>query len=99
MKQVLTGEKRLLKKNEVNYIHVPGYEELSASRLWGDLKDDKTFNIYFQDNYANQKAPCRDYFFNMLNTVYPEYLKRSWTTQIRRGTLLMGSNSRSRLSR
>ena len=47
------GEKSLLKKNKVNYIHVPGYDELSASRMWKDLKEDATFNIYFQDNYAN----------------------------------------------
>ena len=37
--------------------------------------NDAFFNIYFQDNYADQKAPNREYFFNILNTVYPEYLK------------------------
>ena len=34
MRQVLINEKRLLKKKEVNYIHVPAFEELSANRLW-----------------------------------------------------------------
>ena len=69
MRQVLVGQKRLLKKSKVNYIHVPAYEELSAKRLWVDLKEDTGFNIYFQDEYANEKAPCREYFFNILNTV------------------------------
>ena len=76
MRQVLIGTKSLKKKSEINYIHVPGYEELSTNRLWKDMKDDKNFNIYFQDEYANQKAPCRNYFFCLLNTVYPEYLKK-----------------------
>jgi hypothetical protein len=75
MRQVLTNEKRLLKKSKVNYIHVPAYEELSAKRMWPDLKGDEQFNVYFQDDYANEKAPCREYFFNILNTIYPEYLE------------------------
>jgi len=65
-----------MKKNQVNYIHVPGYEEISAKRLWPDLQQDEKFNIYFQDEYPNEKAPCREYFFNILNTVYPEYTEK-----------------------
>ena len=47
MRQVLIGDKRLLKKIKVNYIHVPSYEELSAKRLWPDLKGDNQFNVFF----------------------------------------------------
>ena len=69
-------EKRLLKKNEVDYIHVPSYDELSVKKLWLDLKDDGAFNVFFQDKYPDEKGPNREYFFNILNTVYPEYLKQ-----------------------
>ena len=31
---------------------------------------------YFQDVYPNDRYPCRDYFFNILNTTYPEYVKQ-----------------------
>ena len=65
-----------MKKNEVTYIHVPNFDELSAKRLWPDLKEDKKFNIYFNDKYAQEKAPCREYFFNILNSVYPEYVTK-----------------------
>ena len=75
LKQVFTGEKRLLKKKAVDYIHVSHYEELSVKNLWGELKEDKNFNIYFQDVYPNERFPCREYFFNILNTTYPEYVK------------------------
>ena len=64
-----------MKKNAVNYIHVPAYDELGVKNLWKDLKDDKEFNIYFQDEYPNGRYPAREYFYNILNTIYPEYLQ------------------------
>ena len=76
LRQVFTDEKKLMKKNAVNYIHVPAYDELSVKRLWDDLKNDKQFNIYFQDEYPNGRYPAREYFFNILNTVYPDYMKQ-----------------------
>ena len=40
------------------------------------MKEDAAFNVYFQDTYAEEKGPCWEYFFNILNTVYPEYLSK-----------------------
>ena len=76
LKQVLIGDKTLIKKKDVDYIHVSHYEELAVKNLWDDLKEDKDFNIYFQDEYPKDRFPCREYFFNILNTTYPEYLKQ-----------------------
>ena len=47
---------------------------MSVKNLWKDLKDDVDFKVYFQDKYANEKIPCRKYFFDILNTIYPDYL-------------------------
>ena len=44
-----------------------------------DLKEDTSFNIYFQDKYADQKVPNREYFFNILNTIHPQYLNQIMT--------------------
>ena len=38
LKLVLTDEKKLLKKNQVDYVHVAHFEELSVKNLWADLK-------------------------------------------------------------
>ena len=46
------------------------------SKLWLDMKKDADFAIYFQDDYPNARGPCREYFFNILNTIYPEYLSK-----------------------
>ena len=40
------------------------------------MKDDEEFSIYFPDEYPDDKYPPRAYFFNILNTLYPEYLKK-----------------------
>ena len=32
--------------------------------------------MYFQDDYHKDKGPNREYFFNILNTLYPEYLEQ-----------------------
>ena len=71
---MLIGEKTLLKKNQVSYIHVSHYQELSVKNLWTDLKSDAAFKVYFQDEYPNNRLPSREYFFNILNTIYPVYL-------------------------
>ena len=63
-----------MKKKQVDYVHVSHYQELSVKNLWKDLKDDTKFNVYFQDKYAEDKGPCRKYFFDILNTIYPIYL-------------------------
>ena len=31
--------------------------------------------MYFQDEYPASKSPSREYFYNILNTLYPDYLK------------------------
>ena len=74
LRQVFVGEKKLLKKKQVEYIHVSHYQELSVKNMWQDLKLDPDFKIYFQDEYPQDRLPSRSYFFDILNTTYPVYL-------------------------
>ena len=55
---------------------MPHYDELSVKNLWPDLKGDAAFTQYFADQYPKDKGPPREYFFNILNTLYPEYLQK-----------------------
>lgn len=65
-----------MKKQDVEKVKVPHYDELSVKRLWPMFVKDKEFAQYFPDKYPKDKGPPRDYFFDILNTVYPEYLKQ-----------------------
>ena len=47
LRKVFIDEKKLLKKKNVEFIHVPQWDELSVKNLWKDLKEDVAFNIYF----------------------------------------------------
>ena len=75
LKDVYANRKKVLKKKQVDYISVPHFQELSVKRLWPDLKDDKEFNVFFNDEFPEQKVPNREFFMNILNTIYPDYLK------------------------
>ena len=66
----------MLKKQEVNYINVPHYDEISVKALWPDLKKDGDFMQYFPSVYPKGRGPPRDYFFNILNTLKPDYLQQ-----------------------
>ena len=74
LRDVFAGKKKLFKKKDVNFVHVPHFDELSVKCLWDDLKKDEEFNVYFQDKYADMRKPNRKYFFDIMNTVYPNYL-------------------------
>ena len=76
MKQILAEEKQLLKKSNVVTRKVPQYEELSVKALWPQVQGDEDVSKYFPDQFAVGKGPGRDYFFNVLNTVQPDFLNQ-----------------------
>ena len=63
-------------KAEVNHVQVPHYDELSVRRLWPEFKKDAEMMKFFPSKYPKDKGPPREYFFNILNTVHPEYLQQ-----------------------
>ena len=64
----------MLKKSEVITVEVTHYDELSVKALWPEFKKDPAMNCYFPDKFPVGKGPPREYFFNVLNTVHPNYL-------------------------
>ena len=74
LKDVLAGRKDLLHRSDVCEIKVPQYDELSVSSLYPLFAKDAKFLSYFPSKYPKGKGPPREYFFNVLNTLQPEYL-------------------------
>ena len=73
---VLAEEKQLLRKQDVVFIQVPHYEELSVKALWPQMAEDPEVAKYFPNDFAAGKGPGRDYFFNVVNTIMPDFLKQ-----------------------
>ena len=97
LKEVLAGQKQLMKKADVKAVQVPQYDELSVRNLWPEMKKDAHFLSFFPTKYPKDKGPPRDYFFDVLNTLYPEYLQQlmSNANQARMAAGGMGQQSES----
>ena len=52
---------------------MPRYDELSVVRIFPKLKTDPQIMTYLPDRLPKGRLPDREYLFNILNTVYPEY--------------------------
>ena len=76
LKQVLCEEKQLLQKKDVMHIEVPHYEELSVKALWPQIAQDEEVAKYFPNSFREGKGPGREYFFNVVNTIQPDFLKQ-----------------------
>ena len=74
MKDVLCGKKALMKKADVVKVTVPHYDELSVKALWPGISKDPEFIKNFPEKYPVGRGPPRQYFFDILNTLHPEYL-------------------------
>ena len=73
LKEVLRGKKHLIELNEVKRINVPKYDELSVLSFWPQMQKDKAFMRYFPDHFPKGRVPDREYFWNAMNTLMPEY--------------------------
>ena len=74
IKKVFKGEKHLYRVNEINYITVPIIEELSVLKVLDMIKDDEHIKTFFPDEFFTKKTPERKFFFDVVNTVYEDFL-------------------------
>jgi hypothetical protein len=65
----------LLHIEHVKFANIPFYDELSVRYLWRQVEDDQNILKYFPDMKDGSKLPNREYFFAVLNTIEPTYLK------------------------
>ena len=76
LRQVLKGDKDLLPMSDIKPINIPKFDELSVRNIFPKFKDDAAVMKYLQDKYPNERFPDRGYFFTVLNTVRPEYVRQ-----------------------
>ena len=49
MKQILKGEKKLLKINEVRFVNCPGFDEIGVTALYDKVVKKPEIKIYMPD--------------------------------------------------
>lgn len=66
---VLSGEKKMMKLQDVKFIVIPSYDELSVKNLFPKFKHNPDVMKYMPDDYPAGRGPDREFFFNLLNTL------------------------------
>ena len=54
--------------------NVPRYDELSVANLIKEVMANKDFAKFFPEQKSRSDLPEREYFFNIINTIEPDYL-------------------------
>lgn len=75
MKQILRGEKKLIKNEDIKCINMPKYDELSVKNLYSKFAEYPHFLDYFPDSFPKGWTPDRDYVMKIYNTLYKEEMK------------------------
>ena len=77
LRAIFCNKKKALKQTSVTNIVVPHYEELSVKNLYNDAMKDELVKDYLPELEQNSnRIPERDFFFGILNSLRPEYLKK-----------------------
>ena len=74
LKAVLMDKKSLLRLDQVKYVNVPFYDELSVVKIWPMVQKDPEIMKYFPAKLPKGRVPDRSYFFNIINTFQSGYL-------------------------
>ena len=75
LKEVFTGAKKLMELNAVQRVNVPMYDELSVVNFWPMMQGEAVFMQFFPSVLPKGRVPDREYFFNIMATVMPEYVR------------------------
>ena len=75
LRKILAEEKKLFYLVEVKMVNVPKFDELSVNAIYPKFKNDPVFMAYFPDQLPKGRWPDRTYFYNVMNTIYPDYTR------------------------
>ena len=73
MKEIINGERKFLKIDQINYVTVPMYDECKPQEVIEklNLKSNDDFLSYCPEVMWKNEPKDREFFFNVVNTLYP----------------------------
>jgi hypothetical protein len=75
LKAILSGEKELMKMSEVRFCNPPAFDEISVKAMYDKAIKRPNMAKYFPTKYAKGRSCCKEYFYNIWNTVHPNDVK------------------------
>ena len=76
LKQILKGQKKLLKAKEARYCNPPKLPEISVKNLYDKCLQLEGMADYFPNRYPRGRSCDRSYFFTVLASLYPDYVEK-----------------------
>jgi hypothetical protein len=77
LKAILANKKKALHQSKVKLMEVPKFPELSVKSMFEEAIRDPEVGIYLPDFEMNSKKfPEREFFFGVLASLRPDYLKQ-----------------------
>ncbi len=73
-KQLFMNQKKVFKISEIKHILVPKLDEMGVKQMLPIVAEDEAIKAYFPDEFFGNTLPNRQFFFNIINTMYPGYL-------------------------
>ena len=64
-----------MKNEDIKFINMPKYDELSVKNLYSKFAEYPYFLDYFPDSFPKGWTPDRDYVMKIYNTLYKEEMK------------------------
>jgi hypothetical protein len=72
LKGVLGGAKKFLKMSEVKFCNVPAFDEIGVKNIYERVVMSPGMAAYFPDKYPKGRTCCREYMYNVWNSIHPE---------------------------
>lgn len=71
----MKDEKKAFKMSQISPIIIPRIDELSVANIFAMVKEDDRIKPYLPQNYYEKTKPDRQFLLNVINTIYPSFLK------------------------
>ena len=74
LKGFMNDTKPIMKQSDVRHVKMPQLDEISTARIFPLFKNDPVLMAYLPSHSSENRLPPHDFFFDILNTLYPEYV-------------------------
>ena len=71
-KEVFENKKTMMIYSKVSQVSWPNYSEISVTKLWPEFKKRPLVMEYMPSKINKGRQIDKKYFFDILNTIYPE---------------------------
>ena len=72
LKQILKGQKKLFKLQDVRFVNSPNYDEVGVKALCAKIVENPQIQLYFPDSFPKGRQCDKQYMYNVWNTIEPE---------------------------